>query len=377
MATFTYDEVTNKEALEETIFNMSPTDTPLTSMIGKKKVTATYVEFPEDELLPADPNNAAPEGFTFAPKPVQGRARTGNHTQIFERSFTVTGTQQAVDKTGVSDEKAYQMTKAMKQLAKDMELAFLNNVLNVSSQQVDFQTALKTKGGKRKFGQSGSAGTVDMFLADAYQGGGVKPATGVPRKLSGLQDLIYSFQYDGGPTVQTVSQALQDTWTAGGHPCKMLLSPTHKRIMSSWIEQGRSRNITLNKNMSDSKLVERIDVYESDFGSIEMIPSRFLINQQATDPITGKVLNYDLSGVTFVLDPSLIQIGVLRSFQKFDIPKMADAFAAQILGEYTLLLRGERGQAIIRGKREIENSASGGNSGGDDTVISGEGTDSL
>ncbi len=350
MAWDTYSEVTNKEDLSDAIVNMSPSDTPVTSMIGKTKAKATYHEFPEDELLPADPDNAVPEGYTYAPKPVQGRIRTGNYTQIFVKEFTVTKTQQVVDKTGVSDEKAYQMKKAMKQLGKDLEVAILNNTTTgIASQQQDFQTTLSTLSGKRKFGKVGSSGTVDYNLADAYQGGGIKPSTGTARKMSGLQDLIYTHKYTGGPTVDNITAALQDTWMDGGNPSKLVVSPAHKTVLSRWVEQGQSRAITLNKDMASKSLVQSIDVYESDFGKIELIPSRYLINQTATDPITGKVLNYDLSGVTFVLDPSYLKLAWLRPFKKNNLPHLADADAYEITGEVTLENRGEKGQAIITG----------------------------
>lgn len=384
MATFTYDEATNKEDLSDIIVNMSPSDTPVTSMIGRTKAKATYHEFPEDELLPADPDNAVPEGYTFAPKPVQGRARTGNYTQIFVKEFTVTETQQVVDKTGVSDEKAYQMKKAMKQIGKDLEVAILNNTITgISSEQVDFQTAITTKSGKRKFGKKGTAGTVDMSLADAYQGGGVKPSTGTARKLSGLQDLIYTHNYTGGPTLDNVAQALQDTWTDGGNPSKLVVSPAHKRILSMWTETGQSR-LTINRNANDNKLTEAIDVYQTDFGTIEIVASRYLIAQTATDPVTGKVLNYDLSGVSFVLDPSYLKLAWLRPFKKVDLPKLADSTAHAIIGEVTLENRGEKGQAIIRGTRTVSSgsdSVSGGSdsvSGGDSvTVVGGTGGDTV
>lgn len=378
MATFTYNEVTNPESLENAIVNISPHDTPFTSMIGKTKVKSTYHEFPEDELLPANPNNAQPEGYTYAPKPVQGRIRTGNYTQIFSKGFTVTDTQEAVDKTGVSNEAAYQMRKAMIQIAKDLEVALLNNTLNVASQQKDFQTTLNTLGGKRKFGQAGTAGTVDMHLTDAYQGGGVKPNTGVARKMSGVQDLIWTHQYSGGPTIDTITQAQQETWQDGGNPRKLLVSPLHKRILSQWVEQGNSRNITINKDMADKKLVQRIDVLETDFGTIEIVPSRYLIAQTATDPITGEVLDFDLSGVTFVLDPQHWKLGTLRPFHKTKLPKQADATAWEITGEYTLENRGEKAQAIIRGKRTLTTSGgSNTTSGGSDTVSGGTGDGSI
>lgn len=376
MAWDTYSEYTNKEDLSDVIVNMSPSDTPVTSMMGKTKAKATYHEFPEDELLPADPDNAVPEGYTFAPKPVQGRIRTGNHTQIFVKEFTVTDTQQVVDKTGVSDERAYQMKKAMKQIGKDLEVAILNNTTTgISSEQVNFQTALSTKSGRRRFGKVGSSGTVDMNLADAYQGGGIKPGTGTPRKLSGLQDLIYTHKYTGGPTVDNITQALQDTWMDGGNPSKLVVSPAHKTVLSKWVEQGQSRAITLNKDVNSRSLTQAIDVYESDFGKIELIPSRYLINQQATDPVTGKVLNYDLSGVSFVLDPSYLKLAWLRPFKKIKLPKLADAEASAIIGEVTLENRGEKGQAIITGTYSGSDSVSGGS--GSDTITGGSGTDTV
>jgi hypothetical protein len=265
------------------------------------------------------------------------------------------------------------MKKAMKQLGKDLEVAILNNTTtNISSEQVSFQTALTTKSGKRRFGKAGSAGTVDMNLADAYQGGGIKPSTGTARKMSGLQDLIYTHKYTGGPTVDNITQALQDTWMDGGNPSKLVVSPAHKTVLSRWVEQGQSRSITLNKDMASRALTQAIDVYESDFGKIELIPSRYLINQTATDPVTGKVLNYDLSGVSFVLDPSYLKLAWLRPFKKNQLPHLADADAYEITGEVTLENRGEKGQAIITGTYSGSSSSSG-----SDSVSGGSGTDTV
>ena len=50
MAQYTYDEPTNREDLTDVITNISPKETPITTMIGKTKAKATYHEFPEDEL---------------------------------------------------------------------------------------------------------------------------------------------------------------------------------------------------------------------------------------------------------------------------------------------------------------------------------------
>ena len=45
MAQYTYNEPTNREDLTDIVTNISPTQTPITSMIGKSKANATYHEF--------------------------------------------------------------------------------------------------------------------------------------------------------------------------------------------------------------------------------------------------------------------------------------------------------------------------------------------
>ena len=115
MAKYTYDEPTNREDLTDVITKLSPTETPITSMIGKTKAKATYHEFPEDELADAAVN-AHVEGEKDVAVAAPARVRKGNHTQIMKRGYAVTNSQQAVDKAGVSDEYAYQMLKAMKEI---------------------------------------------------------------------------------------------------------------------------------------------------------------------------------------------------------------------------------------------------------------------
>ena len=56
MAQYTYNEPTNREDLTDVVTNISPTQTPITSMIGKSKANATYHEFPQDVLADAAAN---------------------------------------------------------------------------------------------------------------------------------------------------------------------------------------------------------------------------------------------------------------------------------------------------------------------------------
>ena len=102
MAQYTYNEPTNREDLTDVVTNISPTQTPITSMIGKTKANATYHEFPEDVLADAAAN-AHVEGEKDTAVAAAARTRSGNYTQIMKKGYIVSNTQQAVKTAGVAD----------------------------------------------------------------------------------------------------------------------------------------------------------------------------------------------------------------------------------------------------------------------------------
>lgn len=283
MAKYTYDEPTNREDLTDVITNISPTDTPITTMIGKTKAKATYHEFPEDELAAAAVN-AHVEGEADTATDAPARTRKGNHTQIMKRGYSVTETQQAVDKAGVSDEYAYQMLKAMKELGKDLELAITT--------QTEDKAGSKTEA--RQFAGIPGLVTTNVVTASSV-------------------------------TMNAISDALQKAWEKGGTPSKLIVSGTNKRAISALTTSN-----TKNVQAAQKKVIEAIDVVDTDFGRIEIVASRFMTDKSI-----------------FVLDPSYLAVAWLRPFQKKELPAVSDAKAGMITGEMTLELRGESGQAII------------------------------
>ena len=80
MATYqTYTAIGQREDLSNVIYDISPTDTPIMSSIGKSKATAVYHEWQTDSLAAATTNNAAVEGddatdATMSPTTQIGRA---------------------------------------------------------------------------------------------------------------------------------------------------------------------------------------------------------------------------------------------------------------------------------------------------------------
>lgn len=287
MAKFTYDETTNRDDLTDVITNISPTQTPIVTMIGTAKAKATYHEFPEDVLADAAVNayvEASADTTVAAP----ARTRKGNYTQIMKRGYEVSETQQAVDTAGVDDEYGYNMLKAMKVIAKDLEMAVTT------------------------------------------QGAAVAGTTTTARKMAGIPGLVTTNVLANGGTARVITRdlittALQDAWNNGGEPNKLIVSGGNK-VNISKLTTSNTKNIDAKKK----EIVEAVDVIDTDFGRIEIVASRFM-------PDTS----------ILVLDPQYLAIAWLRRFKKTDLPSTDDALKGVIKGEMTLELRGEAGQAMI------------------------------
>ena len=288
MAKFTYDEPTNRDDLTDIITNIAPTQTPITSMIGSTKAKATLHEWPEDSLDAAATNSNI-EGATDTVVAAPARLRKGNYTQIMKRGYEVTETQQAVDKAGVDDEYGYNMLKAMKVIAKDLELA------------------ITTQG-------AGSAATKTTA-----------------RTMTGIPGFIATNVLANGGTARVITRALitqglQAAWTAGGEPNTLIVSAGNKVNISA-LTTSNTKNIDAKKK----EITEAIDVIDTDFGRVEIKASRFQLDTQI-----------------FILDPELINIAWLRRFKKYDLPVTSDSRQGIIKGEMTLEFKAEAGHALIK-----------------------------
>lgn len=289
MATkFSYNEPTNREDLSDVVTKLWADDTPITSMCGKAKATGTKHEFAEDELEAAKAN-AQVEGADITAKAATSRTRKSNHTQIIMNSCSVTGTQQAVKSAGVPDEYKYAKFKATKQCALDLEYALTLNATDAAG------------------------------------------STTVARTMAGIPGCITTNVLTNATarviTASLIADGLQAAWNAGGEPKTLIVSGSNKRVISALVTSN-TKNIDAKKK----EIVESVNVFDSDFGRIEIKASRFM-------PDTA----------VYLLDGQYLKIATLRPFKAEDLPKTGDSMAGYVLGEVTLECRGEKGQAIIKG----------------------------
>ena len=106
----------------------------------------------------------------------------------------------------------------------------------------------------------------------------------------------------------------------------MVVCGKHKRIIS-----GFTAGALKYLEAEDKRLVAAVDVYESDFGVVRIIPHRYML----TDTL-------------FILDTNYWKTAYLRPFKVKDIPPTGDYVAKAIIGELTLEARAEKANAIIK-----------------------------
>ena len=123
----TYTAVGRREDLSNTIYNISPSDVPFMSMIGRSKATNTLVEWQIDSLSAAA-HNAQIEGNEYTFATVAPTTRLSNHTQISAKTVMISGSQEASNNAGRDSEMALQLAKNSKSLKRDMETVLTQNV---------------------------------------------------------------------------------------------------------------------------------------------------------------------------------------------------------------------------------------------------------
>lgn len=303
----TYDAKGLREDLSDIIYNISPTETPFVTSIGRTKATGTLHEWQTDALAAADGNNAQLEGddvssYDVAPPTV----RIGNYCQISRKTCIVSGTNQVVDKAGRSDEMGYQMAKRGKEIKRDIEKICLQNQAraagstSVARKAASVLSWLKTNTDK-------DAGGSDPAAAD---GTGVRTDSGTTRLIT-------------EPLLQGVLQKIFDN--SGDEPELCLVGSSQKIKISAF-----SGNQTRYVQASEEELVNSIDVYTGDFSTVKIVPDRFMRQRDC-----------------LILNTNLWKISWLRPLNQTPLGKTGDNEKRLLLGEWTLESNNEAGSGGI------------------------------
>lgn len=289
----TYQAIGNREDLIELISNISPIDTPVLSMTESVRATAVLHEWQTDALK-SPTAVARVEGEDANIKTITATTRVNNYCQIIDNAFIVSDTQQAVRAAGRSDEEAYQTEKAMKELANDIEYAFVVNTASVSG------------------------------------------ASATARQLKGLAGWVTTNQ-SSATANRSLSASILDTllktvWLAGGKPDMILTGGSQKIAFTNTTNfPGMTRNISA----AAGQYQLYVDLYQGGVGG----PMKL---------VTSTIMGNSLDSQIFCLESSKFRKAFLRPIKKSTLGKTGDGTKFQIVAEVTLESLNEKASGVVK-----------------------------
>jgi len=317
----TYNVTTIREDLQDAMISISPMDTPFLSAIGRKSVTNTYFEWPVVELAtPAANRVVEGEAAPGNDAPINA-VRLSNYTQISDKVVEVSDTADAVNGAADVQTVAKQVALALKSLKRDLELMMTSSIAasagsaSAARASAGLAAFLRTNVSRGSGGANGTlSGTTAGYPNAAATDGSVRALA---------EDMLKS--------------VIAKCWDSGAEPSIVLCGSAVKQKISSTF----TGSATKYQDMTDSKkLVAAIDVYVSDFGTLQIVPTRFLETRTSnSETIAARDV--------FVLDPSFARLAFLANVKQEPLAKTGHSTRRLISAEYGLQVDSEKAHGII------------------------------
>jgi len=307
-STTTYAQIGIREDLSDSIWDITPEDTPFASNCKRVSVDNTFFEWQTDSLAAVSATTAV-EGADATFAAAAATTRVGNRTEIIEKTASTSGTLEATDRAGRQREMAYQVIKRGKEIKRDLEhhLVGVSQIAVTGSASVARKTAsyvtwtltndVGTAGAAGANRGTSGTGPVDGDGTDA-------PADGTQRAfteamLGGVIDAMYN---------------------NGGIPNIIMAGTFNKRAITGF--SGNSDEVK--HNNTDKKVINAVSLYVSDYGELKVVPNRFSRSRDV-----------------LVYQQDMWCLGVLRGMQNKEIAATGDAEKRQVLQECGLISKNE------------------------------------
>ena len=309
MSTFsTQTAIGEREQLADVIYRIDPDETPIFSALKKETSNGVFVEWQVQELAAASNSNFVTEGADASYVAPTATTRLGNYHQISQKAVTVSKTLDVVEKAGRDREVAYQKVLKSLELRRDIEKSIGDTDQARSASDPRKSASLTT------WITNGSLGAGGTFSAGTGTG---TVGAGTDRAL----------------TLALIEDGMQDAWTDGGNPKLLVASATNRANFSDLSASG---NLVSNDvNMTQAKATTYVgstSVFLTDFGTLDVAPSRFLGNDRI-----------------FLLDPDFASLCTLngRNFAENEIAPTGDAEKFQIVTEWSLKVLAPKAHSMI------------------------------
>ena len=243
--------------------------------------------------------NAALEGADAGAPRFTIRSRKSNYTQIFSAALQISGSELAVRQVNVADELDYQRTNRLRELLRDLENTVINGVGPAATPE----------------GSATVRRTLQGIIASVTTNQ-LSPGSGY---IPGDDNLAEAH----------INGALRTVWElTGNKPDLIVCAGAQKRKINGFMS-------TTSRTAPESERFKNlVNIYESDFGVCRVLLSRYVPADMVLFLDSTKLAVLPLAG---------------RSFQYLSLATTGDYVSGEMLGEYTLELRCEKGHAVLKG----------------------------
>lgn len=276
---FTYDDNAIREDLLDLIVNIDPEEDQLYVGLAKHKASQPYHQWLTDTLA-AVGLNAQVEGFDPAFAARTNPQRKANYTQIISAEFAVSDSERNSNTAGFKDRYSYEMQKAMLEWRRFAEFAIVRGSL--------------------------ASGT----------GSAARQLAGVFAQITTLATNAASVSL----SENMMNSFLQNAWDQGGNVDMILVGGTLKRRISGFVNTN-----TRFVDATTSNVNNTINVYDSDFGRVEIHKHRYVSGQTGDVNRTMVGLQKDKWAIAHLDEPH---------YQ--EVPRTGYSSKGMIVGELTL-----------------------------------------
>jgi hypothetical protein len=329
-----------REDLANYISMITRDDTPFVSSIGKNKTDAILHEWQTDELR-APAANAQAEGVDYADlsQSQNFRTRLGNYTQIFAEAISVSNTKRKVNQAGIADEFAYQLKKAGTEMRRDLEHTLVHGWSGKNG------SGTRTMGGVQSYATDALVwdAITGVFADDATSDfNGVFDGSGTFAGVNAVASILVDID------LADIDEVQQKVYEEGGKSTRVMVSPKNRRKISEQAQLAGSGNVRRNID-SSGKLRQSVDVYESDFGEVMIVPNYVM----GTGGVVGagplEATDQPNNMTAICYDPMWFNVTTLRPMHESDVGQKGDSTVGMLVEECTFESKNPKGFGLIVG----------------------------
>ncbi|MHA2069757.1 MAG: SU10 major capsid protein, partial [Candidatus Thorarchaeota archaeon] len=239
----------------------------------------------------------------------------GNYTQIFNKTFIISGTQEVVSKAGRKSEIGRQALRQMKELKRDVEFALTRNQAGTAGSNTVGRSLGSMESWIGATTPSATAATNVVLTTAAASGTYTEVVSGAP---SAPTDTAVGST--AAFTEAALNLALEGAWDEGGETDVLLMTPTNKNQFNAFTSGDQAF------------IVGASDVFVSSFGTHRVVQHRYMRNHSV-----------------LCLDSSLWGVATLRGFESIKLAKTGDAEKRLLQAELTLRCNEWHGNSQVVG----------------------------